>query len=182
MTRILTFSERSLTCVAATGVALLTLPILSLSQESQPTESTEIATGDIEEVIVYGEVPLTQLRAQAYRAMDKYFATFNELNSRDEFDIRCRWVAPTGTRIAQRVCRAKFVNDLEARAYREAVPFASFSIVMREKEDLLQNKMRELVLEHPELLGALSEFGATEDRYKAERERRCADRIFVCRR
>ena len=136
----------------------------------------------LEEVTVYGEVPLTLLRVEVFRAEDDYFATFNEVNSTDEFDIRCRRVASTGTRMAQRVCRAKFVDDLEARAYEEGVPFASYTPVIQNKKELLQNEMRELVLEHAELLNTLNEFGAAKERFESERERRCAGRIFFCRR
>ena len=182
MTCILTSSGHSRACVATTAVALLSLPILSISQESPAPESQAPASDELEEIIVYGEVPLTLLRGEVYRAEDNYFATFNELNSTDDFDIRCRRRAPTGTRIVQRVCRAKFVNELEARAYREGVPFGSYAAIMRQKEELLQSEMRELVFEHPELLNALNEFDAAQEGFESEREKRCAGRIFVCRR
>jgi len=182
MTWISTSSILSRACGTAIAVTLLSLPILGISQESPAPQSQAPASDELEEIIVYGGAPLTQLRVQVYKAEDNYFATFNELNSTDEFDIHCRREAPTGTRIAQRVCRAKFVTDLQARATREGVPFGEFAHLLREKEELLNAEMRALVFEHPELLDALSEFDAAHEAFESERERRCAGQLFFCRR
>ena len=123
----------------------------------------------------YGEVPLVQIRIEVFRAEDNYFATFNELNSADEYDIRCIWEAPTSSRIKQRVCRAKFVDDLmaeEAQALLRGDPVTPTFGRMQVKGSRLHQEMKTLVLEHPELLDALTEFDATKDRYESERERR----------
>ena len=145
----------------------------------------------LEEVTVYGHLPLTTLRFEVYRAEDNYFASFNELNSKDEFDIYCRWEAPTGTRIKQRQCRARFYAELEYQAARQwrqgsGIPpqqwLASQQALIEDKARRLNEEMRRLVIEHPQLFDALNEFDAAKERFESEHERRCAGRILFCRR
>lgn len=175
----------SRTCVVVqTALALLVLPAAGLGQESsavEPEASDSPDLPDMEEVIVYGRASLGFLRSEVFDAEDSYFSAFNDLNSTDEFDITCRREAPPGTRIARRVCRAKFVADLEYKSFREGVPFATFAPLVQQKEALLQSEMRELLAEHPEFLNALSEFDSVQERYESEREQRCAGRKLFCR-
>jgi len=163
-------------------LASLVLPAAAFGQEFPAAESEAPASPDMEEVIVYGQASLGFLRSAVFEAEDNYFAAFNELNSTDDFDISCRREEPPGTRIAQRVCRARFVADLEHKAFREGVPFATFTPLMLQKAELLQNEMRELLVDHPELLNALSEFDSVKASYESEREERCAGRKLFCRR
>ena len=172
-------------CIAVeASLALFVVPSAGMSQENSAVESESNAPGQMEEVLVYGRIPLTQLRKQVYDAEDSYFAAFNELNSSDEFDIRCRWEAPRNiaTRITQRICEARFVADLESRAVREGVSFASYAALVQQKAEQLHEEMRALVLEHPELLDTLLAFDSAREAFESERERRCAGRIFTCRR
>jgi hypothetical protein len=48
---------------------------------------------------------------------------------------------------------------------------------MQTKGEQVQSEMRALVMEHAELLDALTEFDTARQRYDAERERRCAGRL-----
>ncbi len=172
-------------------VALLMLPIASLSQEPS-TPVSEVPGPDVlEEVVVYGDVPLLVLRSEMDLAIDSYFAKFNELNSTDEFDIHCEREIHTGTRIKQRQCRARFYSDLEAQAAREWRDFggpppqqwlASRQVLIQRKAQLLDEEMKTLIDEHPELLEALTKAGAAEEKYSSERARRCAGRVFICSR
>jgi len=169
---------------AATAVALLCIPFASFGVEPPLTESPLPPADDTEEIVVYG-IPLKKLRFEMHKAEDNYFATFNGLNSTDEFDIRCFDHAYTGTRIPQRVCRAKFVDDIEAAAataFLRGYPVVPTFGPMRLKAERLNAEMRALIPQHPELLAALNEFEAARQRFESEKERRCAGRILFCSR
>lgn len=88
------------------ALVLFVWPTAGFGQESSAQDSQGPDSTVLEEITVYGRIPLTALRVEVYRAEDNYFAAFNELNSTDEFDIRCVWEAPIGTHIKQRVCEA----------------------------------------------------------------------------
>ena len=173
---------------------------LAVSAQAKRTEPPELAASPdlaehaadtLEEVMVYGETPLIQLRTEVYRAEDQYFATFNALNSSDEFDIRCERVATTGTRIPQRQCTARFYDEITARAATawqrgETISpqhyLSSHQALIDMKSRELREEMETLVLEHPKLREALYEFNAAADRFESEHARRCAGRFLTCRR
>ena len=56
-----------------------------------------------EEIIVRGK-PLGEFRLEIERARDEMIGIFNDANENDDTDVRCRYEAPTGTRIPARVC------------------------------------------------------------------------------
>jgi hypothetical protein len=86
------FVQRSLSC-AIVGLAA-GASVLVLAQ--QPVEEPE-------EIIVRAK-PLNQFRLEIERARDEMIRLFNEANEDDDNDVRCRYEAPTGSRIPQRVC------------------------------------------------------------------------------
>jgi hypothetical protein len=176
-----------LVCLCVVG--LLMLPTAGFGQDSAPLEPEAPSADDLEGIIVYGDVPLALMRGAVYRAEDNYFATFNELNSTDEFDIYCRWESPTGTHMKYRQCRARFYSELEAQAAREWRDFggpppqqwlASREALIQRKAQEVTAEMERLVAEHPELFNALKEVAAAQDKFEAEKERRCAGRILFC--
>ena len=54
--------------------------------------------------------------------------------------------------------------------------------VIAQKSEQLYEEMKNLALEHPELLEALVEADEAQERFRAERERRCEGRLLFCRR
>ena len=56
-----------------------------------------------EEIIVRAK-PLNLYRAEIELARDEMIRVFNEANEGEDNDVRCRYEAPTGSRIPQRVC------------------------------------------------------------------------------
>jgi len=138
----------------------------------------------IEEIVVYGEKSLIQLRLEVHKAEDKVFAMFNSLNSDDEYDIHCYLEAPIGSHIKRRVCRANFVSKAtseEARQLLRGQPGVSAWTKTQHKNKLLQAEMEALVLERPEFLKVVNEYGEANQALKSERERRCEGRVSTCR-
>src|SRR5690606_33377575 len=86
------FVQRSLVLLSCTVV-------LSSSVLAQPVEGPE----EIEEIVVRAK-PLSRYRAEIEVARDEMIRLFNEANEGDDNDVRCRYEAPTGSRIPVRVC------------------------------------------------------------------------------
>jgi hypothetical protein len=85
------FVQRSLVCVIVGLAAGLSGRALG-----QPAEEPE-------EIIVRAK-PLNRYRAEIELARDEMIRLFNDANEDDDNDVRCRYEAPTGSRIPQRVC------------------------------------------------------------------------------
>jgi hypothetical protein len=67
---------------------------------SAPAQQVEPEPAEtIEEIVVYGNKSLVQLRLELYKAEDAVFDLFNSLNSDDEFDVHCYKEAPIGSHI-----------------------------------------------------------------------------------
>lgn len=98
----------------------------SAQNEEPPIESTEesvlqsdsvlveedAATGrrPIEQIMVRAEQTIMAIRFQLREAEEAMFARFNELNSRDEFDIECRTIRQTRSYIPRRECEPRFLS------------------------------------------------------------------------
>ena len=79
----------------------------------------------LDPVIVKGKRGgLAEMRQEMVQLEERFFARYNELNTRDEFDTHCHQEARLGTRFERRYCRAVF----EAEAFeKEARDFALFA-------------------------------------------------------
>lgn len=97
------FAQRSLVCVLAGLTAGLSGRVLAQSAE-QP-----------EEIVVRAK-PLNRYRAEIELARDEMIRVFNEANEGEDNDVRCRYEAPTGSRIPQRVCFSAAQNRASAGA------------------------------------------------------------------
>jgi hypothetical protein len=82
-----------------------------LAQDSQPPE-------EIEEVVVRAK-PLNRYRAEIELARDEMIRFFNEANEGEDNDVRCRYEAPTGSRIPMRVCFSAAQDRVSANAGRD---------------------------------------------------------------
>jgi hypothetical protein len=169
--------------VVVTTVVVLLLPLSAVCQ-SLPLVSEE-SSGTMEEVIVLGSMPLTQLKREMYRAEEDLYDLFNSNNSDVAFDIRCYEEAPTGSKIKRRVCRPNFVGDLLAEATMNMMLGETYiypaTKIKKMNEQLLAN-MTETALEQPEMQKALIKFTKARQTFGSERQRRCEGRIFICAR
>jgi hypothetical protein len=73
--------------------------ILSGQVLAQPVEASEV----IDEIVVLAK-PLRRYRAEIEVERDEMIRLFNEASAGGEYDVRCRYEAPTGSRIPVRVC------------------------------------------------------------------------------
>jgi len=133
---------------------------VALGQEA--SSPPQPATG-IDEVVVPGTRP-QNLRVEIERLQTAVYDRWNTLNSRDEFDIQCRRLAPTGSNIPVRTCVPKFVIEAESRATREASrtgnradSFASdAALTMSQKSSELTEEMQRVAREDEQFLRDLT--------------------------
>jgi hypothetical protein len=71
-----------------------------------------------EEIVVRAK-PLNRYRAEIELARDEMIRLFNEANEDDDNDVRCRYEAPTGSRIPVRVCFSVAQDRASATAARD---------------------------------------------------------------
>lgn len=133
-----------------------------------------------EEVVVIGDPTLRSLREELRAAEDKVHALFNALNDDDEFDIHCHIETPTGTKISRRVCKPNYVdtatrnfgqaylNFLRGEAGGTAAPSRA---IIQFKNDILREKLTELINENAELRGAVFRYSQLSGAFESARQR-----------
>lgn len=93
-------------------ITMLFLVQFGVLSASQAQESAAAAIQD--EVTVVEEKPIRQLRRELDTAEKGFFSMFNEINSDNNFDTKCKRVAPLGSRKKEQVCTPKFMRLHEA--------------------------------------------------------------------
>jgi hypothetical protein len=194
MPRIHAVTQSPFTGLACASVLAVFHIAYAPSADADETESDGQET--IEEIIVYGEKSLSQLRRDLHLASEAFFDVYNALNSDDDFDILCDYETKLGERRRNHVCRPRFALKAEARetsAYllsgagvqRSTGPAAGFNAGngfvsptakrVLEKEALMWEEVSELLAQHPELREAMAELVRAKNGYESERQRRKND-------
>lgn len=141
---------------------------------------------DLDEVLVQGSaVQLRKLRDEIREAEDLFYARFNELNTIRDFDVHCRFVEPTGTRLEYRKCYAVFEEDALEEEGQEAIRIRQFqvssmrgvvtgpppdpTIKTSARRPLFQKHMKEIVGRDPQLMQLLETRTQLTGRYDALR-------------
>lgn len=156
-------SKRKTWCVVALVSALSTaMPLTAAAaQESQTPSAVD------DEIIVRGR-GYGELRARIRLAQEAVFARFNEINSDDDFDIRCTMESRAGTRVRERACLSNSWREQEANmaeavlgqlAGRSGLPAAVFRAEQLRMQRLLHEEMRRLAFEDAALGEAVMELG-----------------------
>ena len=154
------------------------------SPDSPAADSTagevvdQVAPDTVDEIVVYGDKPLFALRREVYRTEARFWDIFSEINTDDEFDVRCFYEVPSFTHIRRHVCRAQFVIDATAEEARfmfsqQVGRFrkpAALAIVRKKKE--MQALMEQMIAEHAELQQALEQFTTARTVLESEKTRR----------
>jgi hypothetical protein len=172
----------------------------SADTDSSATQITQSEANsqdrEIEEITVRGEQTFISIRAQITRAEDNLYSLFNDLNSKDEFDIFCRKTRSTYSYIPKRSCDPVFFTNARAVSAQSAVSemrqaFSDGGVdieilnrawtfiepeseikqqVAKDYEDL-NNEIQRIALENPDYLNALMQLGELKDLLRREREK-----------
>jgi len=147
-------------------------------------DEPEDAANDIpEEITVYGQKTLLNLRIAVDRAEVEFFERFNELNEDDQYDVFCEKIAVTGSRIRRRTCWSPYEREFDEEAMRQA--FLSSGRIGVRNEGLIRRKrekqatlLKNMVLENPDLQNLYFDYGEANIKFVTERQERCADNIL----
>lgn len=101
-----------LAAVSATGARAQSAALQPSAAESQA------ASEQAEEIVVRGR-RLADFRVEMEQARVRAYDIFNEINSDDDFDVRCVNEESTGTRMRQQVCRARFEDRISSSAAKD---------------------------------------------------------------
>jgi len=112
----------------------------------------------VEEVIVIGLRPINSIRHEITNTEDLIYATFNELNDEDAFDIICTKEAPIGSQIRRRVCRSRFMVESETQAFMDFLDTGYGEVSLSRQRLVIQHQseiMADLANKNPAFLQLL---------------------------
>jgi hypothetical protein len=150
-------------------------------------QDTDLPVWEMEEIVVVGE-SLLSLRMQIIEAEDFKFKLFNSLNSTDDFDVKCEYVAHTqyNSRIKRRECDVNYMRKARSEAAWEfmylGMPIPSdYQLWMENalKTEALNKEMMELAGKHPSLAKAMVNEYTLKQLYNAEWRERFKDSILI---
>jgi hypothetical protein len=170
------------------GILLLVLCGITLLGSAAAGESVE----DLDEVSVTGK-KLRVLEREAIEAEDSFYKRFNALNTRDDFDIRCRKEKTTGTNIPQRQCNVKFLEDAEAKDAQEFhmgliaasaaigvnTPNAVLQPLWAQRREEYRQAARALLEKDPELMALANKWLRLREQYDRAYKERHKDKIVL---
>ncbi|MBT8146604.1 MAG: hypothetical protein KJN90_07100 [Gammaproteobacteria bacterium] len=161
--------------------------------ENQTTQSEPEL---LEEITVVGEQNFISIRYRIERAEDNLFGLFNDLNSRDDFDIVCRTIRITNSNIPRRSCEPVFFTELRRNSSQfaqselrqawsdEGIDIAlldrAMDLIPEDKElqelaattfEQLQEEMLRIATENPKYLEALMQLGEVKALLQRERQK-----------
>lgn len=156
--------------------AMLALPIAAAGQDREAAKGTAPDDAATEEIVVVGKKSLADLRKEVFQSEEDFYALYNKLNDNSEYDVRCYYETPTGTRIKNHVCRARFVSDayeVHARRSRgdlSRVANQDVEAAIADKSARFQQKLETLIAANPDLEAALTRYNEARARFFAQRD------------
>ena len=168
----------------AVAVLLFARPRLGLSQNEPDQESEPASSDTVEEIVVYGEKSLVDIRIEIHHSEEKFYDLFNSLNSNDKYDVHCYYEVPTGSNIRRRICRPNFVGELTSEstvAMRLGQGYFTPAGRIHKMEKLMFEEMEALLSKHPDLTKALNEFSTAKQVFESELQERCKTALSICR-
>ena len=149
-----------------TSNILAAVVALGLSSVAWAGSSGEVPepVDNIEVTAKYANMTLGKLRRELNRSAEDFYDTFNDLNDIDEFHVRCSTERPTGSRIRNHVCKARFIEKAETKHAernwdnRLAASNKSVETGFEEKIAEFEQHMSTLVQSNPELQQKLDRY------------------------
>ena len=130
----------------------------------------------IDDIVVTGEKSISTLRNEVFEAEEAFYSVYNKLNDDKDFTVRCFYETPTGTRIRNHVCRAKFVTDAyskqanKGRGDATRIANQDANSEFAAKTAKFQEKLESLLATDPELQAALIRYNEARARFDAKNE------------
>lgn len=115
-----------------------------------------------------------ELRKEAETAEKELYAVFNDINSDDDYDFKCKRERSLGSRRKVQVCTPKFARRMESNRSAEQLGQgtwdapASQSSQMQKKNDAMREEMSDLLAANTEFNEAFTKFAAAKRAYEAK--------------
>jgi hypothetical protein len=110
-----------MTCGHTTWVNAVLVAASLLAQSNSYAASSTEKLSQLDQIDVYADRTLSQLRRDLVEAEDRFYAEYNELNDNDEFDVNCQRDPRTGSRLVLRICRAAYQEEAIRESSREGL-------------------------------------------------------------
>jgi hypothetical protein len=140
----------------------------------------------LDDVVVTGKLnSLSGIRKAMVDAQDRFYNRWNELNKDPQWNVTCENIAPTGTRIAKRVCDPQKIADeqhdqaMYLLGMGGNVRFTSVEEMRRVINPELKERMLKMVKVDPELMTALLEHAKLVQIYEDTRKKKFTGHLFV---
>jgi hypothetical protein len=172
--------------------------VLIYPESAVAQQDTDVPTYKLEEITVIGERPLHSLEMEIFRAEETTYKLFNSLNSTDDSDIKCEYIAHTylNSRIKRRECDVGFMKKARTEDaslfmdnffmdfmvnYTQLLQRLDSQLVVEfaDKTKALNKEMIELAVKHPSLAKAMINEYALKQLYIAEWRERFKDSILI---
>jgi hypothetical protein len=164
--------------ILALLIAVLALPMAAFGQVE---EASALEDEAIEDIVVVGQKSTAALRRDVFQSEEDFYSLYNKLNDDEEYDVHCFYETPTGTRMKNHVCRAKFVSDAyqrhAARNRMDVTRIANQDAdpVLAAKTATFQEKLETLIDANPDLQEALARYNTARAQFMAHREERSSN-------
>ena len=135
---------------------------LPADSKTETDSSTDSESRPIEEIQVFSERTFFTLRLEIESAETEVYGLFNELNSSDDFDVKCTREVYVGSYFKRRSCMAAYLREEQARNAQSSVQgvdillsLDAIQVETRQKAIAMEAEMLKLAQEHPEFAAAL---------------------------
>jgi hypothetical protein len=157
-------------------LALLALPLVAAGQDNE--DSTAAAANDevIDNIVVAAQKSTAELRQDLWDSEDDFYTLYNKLNDDSLYDVRCSFVAPTGSRIKNQVCHPVFLKQAMANGQISRVTNLNANPVIAGKMARFRDKLDTLLATNTELQAAAVTFSEARTRYMAQSDEATATR------
>jgi hypothetical protein len=131
------------------------------SPEAEEDGVVDAPSGEaVEEITVYGEKTVPAIKAQIFRADQRLYGIWNELNDDREFDVHCRLEGVYASRRKERVCLPAFEQGVLEESWDDLSTWTGAGrpeAEIRRKRQIMQRKMIEIAEQNPDLAAAIIE-------------------------
>ena len=170
--------------VVRIAVFLLALGFASngASQATPDSDSPAPQQEYIEEIVVYGEMNLIQLRHEMYRVEEHFLDVFNSINTVAEFRFKCGYETVLSTGAKAHVCKPRYFDKLEAASWRSRMMSGigigstlgqhEYGRQIQRKDEQLVAIMLRLISENPALRDAYNELDRVRHAYEQRQNER----------
>ena len=129
---------------------------------SSASKEQDAQTRPIEEITVLGERSFFTLRLEIEAAEEEVYGLFNELNTNDDFDVKCTREVYTGSHFKRRSCMAAYLREAEAenaqnqlKGIDTRLSLSGVKGEVRQQTLAMEAEMAQLALDNPGFLQAL---------------------------